>query len=182
MALIVEDGTAKTDAESFISVADADTYHSNRGNASWAALTTAQKEESLRKGTDYMEQVYRERWNGLRKTASQALSWPREWVEREDYYAVDSVIPDSIYGTFYYPSDEVPTEVKNACAILALKAYSNELSPDIDRLTQREKLGPLEVEYASYSKPYKQFRAVDNMLSVLLKNSGSGVFRKLERV
>ena len=37
MALIVEDGTAKSDAESFISGTDADTYFSKRGNATWAA-------------------------------------------------------------------------------------------------------------------------------------------------
>lgn len=182
MALIVEDGTAKSDAESFISVSDADTYQSNRGNATWAALTTTQKEQLLRKATDYMEQVYRERWKGLRKTASQALSWPREWVPREDYYAVDSAIPDSVDGTFYYASNVVPTEVKNSCAELAYKANSADLAPDIDRVTKREKLGPMEVEYQDYGKPYKTFRNVDNFLSVLLKSSGSGVFRKLERV
>ena len=129
-----------------------------------------------------MEEVYRERWKGLRKTATQALSWPREWVVREDYYAVDSVIPDSVNGAFYYPSNIVPTEVKNACAELAYKRISGELSPDIDRVTKREKLGPMEVEYQDYGKPYKQYRAIDNMLSVLLNSTNSGVFRKLERV
>ena len=53
MTLVIEDGTGKSNAESYISVADADTYHSNRGNTDWAALTTAEKERLLRIATDY---------------------------------------------------------------------------------------------------------------------------------
>ena len=66
MSLIVEDGTGKSNAESYISVADADTYHSNRDNTDWAALTTAEKERLLRIATDYMVAVYRLRWDGYR--------------------------------------------------------------------------------------------------------------------
>lgn len=179
---IVEDGTAKSDALSFVSVADADEYHARRNHTEWTLLTLGQKHAYLVDATEYIEEVYRERWKGLRKTATQALSWPREWVVREDYYAVDSVIPDSVNGAFYYPSNIVPTEVKNACAELAYKRISGELSPDIDRVTKREKLGPMEVEYQDYGKPYKVYRAIDNMLSVLLNSTSSGVFRKLERV
>lgn len=180
--LIYEDGTAKSTANSFVSIEDANDYHALRNNESWGKLSVGVRKSLLIKATDYMEQVYRDRWQGLRKTASQALSWPREWVPREDYYAIDSAIPDSVDGTFYYASNVVPTEVKNACADLAYKANSADLSPDIDRVTKREKLGPMEVEYQDYGKPYKTFRNVDNILSVLLKSSGSGVFRKLERV
>lgn len=180
MALIVEDGTAKSDAESFISVTDADTYFSNRGNATWAALTTTQKEQNLRKGTDYMEQVYRERWKGVRATSSQALSWPRQYVEVEEAYYVDPASVYRAFQTYYYPSDEVPTQVKNACAEMAYKASSGELAPDIDRVTSREKLGPMEVEYQDYGKPYKQYRAIDNMLSIFLKMTG-GAFKTLVR-
>jgi hypothetical protein len=44
MTLIVETGQGLPDAESFISVADADTYFTARGNAVWAALTDDAKE------------------------------------------------------------------------------------------------------------------------------------------
>ena len=98
MSLIVEDGSIVTGAESYISVADASTYHTARGNAAWAALASdAVREQCLRKATDYMEQVYRSRWQGCRVGETQALSWPRYDVEVEGY-AVDS--------------DIVPTEVK----------------------------------------------------------------------
>jgi len=59
VALIVAPATG---AESYASVADADTYHANRGNAAWAALTTPVKEQSLRKATDYMTGEYGSRW------------------------------------------------------------------------------------------------------------------------
>lgn len=179
---IVEDGTAKTNAVTYCGIDAANVYHAHKGNVSWATKTLGEKKAALVNATNYMEQVYRLRWKGVRKTANQALSWPREWVEREDYYAVDSAIPDSVDGTFYYPSNQIPVEVVNACADLAFRALTEDLSPDIDRLTQREKLGPLEVEYSQYSKPYKVFRAIDNLLSILLKSSGSGAFRTLERV
>jgi hypothetical protein len=68
MTLTVEDGTGKADAESYISVADADTYFTARNNATWAALSTSDKEAALRKATDYMLQAYRVRWAGMRET------------------------------------------------------------------------------------------------------------------
>ena len=67
MAIVVEDGTGKSTAESYISVADASTYHTARGNTAWAALTTdALREAALRKATDFMRQVYRSRWQGYK--------------------------------------------------------------------------------------------------------------------
>ena len=64
-------------AESYASVLEADTYHSNRGNIAWTALATPAKEQALRKATDYLTQIYRERWKGYRVDNTQALDWPR---------------------------------------------------------------------------------------------------------
>ena len=172
MSLIVEDGTAKVDSESYISVADADTYHSNLGNASWATLTTTVKEQLLRKATNYMVQTYRMRWAGVRKTDDQALDWPRYLVPRLD--------TEAVYA--YYDSDSVPGEVKVACAELALKANSMTLAPDTDRLTKREKIGQLEVEYDTNSgKAYKMYRAIDNLLMPMLDFGETGAMAKLDR-
>lgn len=54
MALIVEDGTGLADAESYLSVADADTYHADRNNEAWQDYSTAEKEAALRKATQYI--------------------------------------------------------------------------------------------------------------------------------
>ena len=78
MALTAEDGSIVTGAESLCSVADADAYHSGRGNAAWAALaTTALKEEALRRATDFMRQRYRGRWQGRIVQKGQPQDWPR---------------------------------------------------------------------------------------------------------
>lgn len=161
MALIVEDGTGLATAESYASVAYADTYHSDRGNTSWATLTTGVKEQSLRKATDFMEQVYRPRWAGVRVTSTQALSWPRYEVPKID-------APGGGAWPAYYPYNAVPTEVKNACAELALKAAAGELAPDLDRPTTSETVGPISVTYAVGTRETVKYRAIDNLLAPLL--------------
>lgn len=167
MALVVEDGTGRADAESYISVNDADTYHSDRGNSTWGPLATSAKEQHLRKATDYMLEAYRGRWLSFRVFSTQTLDWPRAYVALAD--------APSGYGSFaaFVPNNIVPTEVKRACAELALASMDGALSPALDRTTRREKVGEIEVEYDAGSPAYKQFRSVDMLLSVYLAGSGS---------
>lgn len=173
MALIVEDGTGKVDSESYISVADATAYHAKRGNAAWAALASdTVREQALRLATDYMEGVYRLNWLGYRKLESQALSWPRDEVRRQDFTYLNQ--------RSFYPNNQVPSEVKNACAELALKASAGELAPDLEQRVIREKVATLEVEYDKNAPQYIIFRAINNMLAPFLNGSG-GTFRKVVR-
>jgi hypothetical protein len=159
MALITEDGTGLSTAESLCSVAFANAYHSNRGNAAWSALgSDPVREQLLRKATDYMEQMYREQWAGHRFYTTQALSWPRYGVPMRDA------------GSFY-ASDAVPVIVANACAELALRAISGALAPDIGRLKSRVKIGPIETEYVAGSSNTR-YRAIDQMLRPFLNGSG----------
>lgn len=176
MPLIVEDGTGLANAEAYISATDASTYHSNRGNAAWAGLASdAVREQKLRLATDYMEQMYRVRWKGQRVTATQALSWPRAWVEREDYYVTGATPPESISGQYYYPSDEVPVEVARACAELALRAIDGDLFEDQEAPVIEETVGPITTRYAEGARQAKRYPAVDNMLAHLLAASGGRI-------
>ena len=161
MTLIVEDGSIVTGAESYISVADASTYHTARGNTAWAALTTdALREAALRRATDYMRQAYRSRWQGYKVNEDQALDWPRYDVVVEGY-AIDDEI--------------VPTEIKNACAELALKAATADLLADQSQGVVREKVGPIEVEYDKSSPQSTRYKAIDAILSPYLKAGGGGI-------
>lgn len=166
MTIIVEDGSIVSGAESYCTVATADTYHSNRGVAAWAALTTAQKEEALRRATDYMTQVYRDKWEGNRVIYSQALDWPRVGV----------VV---YYGPHLWrevDDDTVPLEVAYACAELALKASSATLYADQTQGVVREKIGPLETEYDRSSPIAVRYKAVDGILRpYLMQTNGIGV-------
>jgi hypothetical protein len=159
MALVVENGTGLANAESYISVANADARHSAFGNTAWAAIsTTALKESYLRQATAYMVQAYRERWSGIRINATQALDWPRAQVV-VDGYSIDS--------------DAVPADIANACADLALKAASAALAPDLERAVVRKKIGPLETEYSPHSPQAKRYRAIDMALAPYLKGSSA---------
>lgn len=159
MSIIVEDGTGKADSESYISVADASTYHSNRGNAAWASLASdTVREQCLRKATEYMQATYRQRWQGLRVLTTQALDWPRYDVE-VDGYAV--------------ASDIVPVEVQRACADLALKASTADLLADLTQGVKSKKVGPIEVTYDENSSRSKQYLSIDRMLAPYLATNGS---------
>ena len=168
MSLIVEDGTGKTNAESYISAADATTYHANRGNAAWAALASDTiREQLLRQATDYMLEVYRLRWSGNRATTVQALDWPRFNVPMRDGPSASGGL-----WTSYYPLNTVPPAVINACAELALRAASGPLIPDLTQAVKSEKVGALEIVYQDYSTATKTYRAIDNLLSPVLAAQG----------
>lgn len=161
MALIVETGTASTTADSYSSVADADAYLAARGYTLWAPLLLAEKEQALRRATDYMQQVFHRRWVGARLTTAQALDWPRtRWLG---------------HGTLLYTQTEVPSAVKRACIELAFRAASGHLAPDTPaQQVKRQRVDSLEVEYASTSRP--KYPAVDAILSpYLLPASPIGV-------
>lgn len=64
--MIVEHGYGVHNADSYVSVAYADTYFSTRGVTSWAALTPAVKEASLIKATDYIEKMFGQKFGGSR--------------------------------------------------------------------------------------------------------------------
>lgn len=165
MTLIVEDGTGKVDAESYISVEDADAYFTARGVTAWTGAT-AVKEAALRKATDHMRQRYRARWQGMRRSSTQALDWPRANVYVDGYLvAVDSL----------------PDDIANACAELALRSLAGDLSPDLARGggIQSESVGPISASYFPGADPRTVYAAVDDLLMPYL--GGSGASRRVLR-
>lgn len=160
MSLIVENGSGMPDSESLCSVAQADAYHSARANASWALLTTLEKEAALRRSTDYLT-VYRGKWKGRRVSSTQALDWPRYEVRLDD-----------VGCGVYAPSNTVPAEVMKATAELAIRAAAGELAGDIERVVIEETIGPITTKYAPGGVPYVRYRAVDLLLAPLLCNVG----------
>lgn len=174
MALIVEDGTAKVNADSYISVVDATAYHAARG-AGDAWDTVDDQDAALRKATEYMMQNYRFSWSGFRLTLAQRLDWPRAYVP----------IPDLTQGygsgMAYLAQNIVPEEVRNACAVLALLTASGDLVPNLERAQSKVKVDVLEISYDPYSPEYKRYRAVDMMLAVWLGGGATGGMRKLVR-
>ncbi len=150
MALITEDGTGLATAESYISEADADTYHSNFGHTDWTG-TSAEKEEALRNATQFLDTKFLGRWRGQRLTQAQALAWPRSNVVDADEWFVES--------------DEVPTAIARATAELALHALTEDLLPPITAPVgslkfSAIKVGPIEERSAYYAASQEKLYAL----------------------
>lgn len=167
--LTVEDGSGLPASESYISVAAADTRLAAHGFILWATLSTAEKEQALRRATTYMVGVYRERWAGYRVSTTQALDWPRYQAPIKDSASMN------YGGRSYYPSNAVPASVANACADLALKAAAGDLAPDIDRQTKTETVGPISVSYMDGASPFVRYRAIDLALAPFLSGNASSM-------
>ena len=76
--MIVEDGTGKADANSYVSVEFADDYFSARGATEWASLGDDAKEAALVNATDYIDNVFQ--WLGKKEFDGQSLRFPRVGV------------------------------------------------------------------------------------------------------
>jgi len=173
MALVVEDGTGRADAESYASTADADTYHSNLGNVAWAALQDAQKEQLLRAATQFMVRTYRPRWKGFRMSTTQTLDWPRMGCFIDDIAAFPST---RFIGQYLYmvPVNVVPDQVKEACMELALIALTTPLITSVvNRTTSRVKTGSVDITFAPGSGQLPRFPAIYRILAPFLEAGGN---------
>ncbi len=166
MALIVEDGTSLEGSESYVSVSEADLYHSSRGATLWTELTNEEKEQALRRATDYMVGEYRDRWLGQRSTSVQGLDWPRTSV-----YVSDLAVPNNY----------VPKDVKNACSALALRAAAGELVEDTDQKVIEETIGPITTKWDPKSSTKKKYPQIDSMLKIFMSGGGNPFMATLVR-
>jgi len=177
MALIVEDGSGKSDAESFVSVAEITSYA-----AKWGLVFpgSADPEVCARKGTRYLEATYAKRITGSRGVLNQALSWPRIYAEDTEF---DMYPPDNWgIGGNLVPSTIVPQAWKDAACEMSIAAVSGEILPDVtgsDRLKSKDvQVGPIRksVEYDPSSTPIAWVRRVDLLVGRFLQ-SGATVRR-----
>lgn len=133
MALIVEDGSAKTDAESYASVQDGTDYFDKFGGGdSFTSASQTEQEQALRNATRFIDQSVR--WLSERLTDEQALEWPR--VEFEDTRGIT------------IEEDEVPNRVVEATIEMANQHLEQDLRADDPAITQ-ESFGSSSVTYAS---------------------------------
>jgi hypothetical protein len=155
--------TAKSEtAESYGSVADADSYFSDRGMAAWAALSTTQKEQALRRATEFLDRYYGDRWLGEKTTQPQALDWPRVGVT-EDGWLISS--------------EEIPRRVQRATFEAAYLDISGvEIEPDNEESSNLRMLetniGSMEVtkEWGGTASDPQMFTKVNGLLKPFIKS------------
>lgn len=164
--------TARTGGVAGNSVATTATLTApNRFMAATLSGGYASKEEALRIATATLDRMYGGRWLERRTSLTQALDWPRTYVDDSDGFRV--------------ASDVVPNEIKAATSILALASLIGEdLMPDqsaSDRSvhSQAIKVGPIEksTTYGTTGKSsQKKYRKVEGMLIQFL-TPGTRIFR-----
>lgn len=130
MALVVEDGTGKADANSFVERAEYIAFAALRGVT---VANDAAADVELVKATDKILTMC---FKGNPTVAGQALPFPRH----EENYNFKLV----------YPDDEVPVAIKRGQMLLAMAVHDGiDLSPNVvgGIAIKREKIGPIETEY-----------------------------------
>src|SRR5512139_2722558 len=109
LTLVKEDGTGKTDANSYASVADADGYFEAHLYATvWTVATTETKTAALVMATRLVDSQFQ--FHGYRAHETQALQWPRERCADPDRNLVTSSLQSPVLSSFV-PNDEVPKGV-----------------------------------------------------------------------
>lgn len=169
MALVVTPGSAT--ADSFVSLADCDTYCEAHGLTDWTSVADSPaepKEAALRRATAFLSSAFT--WKGSRTDGrSQALAWPRTDVEDAEGETV--------------AEDAIPVEIVQATCMIAAKELASPgyMSPAVvlaDRV-KRERVGPIEVEYMGGAMTPEASRPiltlVEDMVSGLLATGGGGL-------
>ena len=152
MAIIAEDGTIVTGANSYVATADLTTYATARG-----ITLTSGAETLLIQAMDYIESLM---YKGVKFTRDQGLQWPRANV------VIDGRLFDS---------DAIPAELIKAQKEVAIAIdQGNGPLINLPRSTKREKVGPLEVEYMDGAASVELNRKITASLWKLLANGGTG--------
>lgn len=131
MTLVKEDGTGLSNANSYASAADGDTYHEGHLYATdWTGATTATKESALVMATRLMDGCYQ--FNGYKYTTEQSLQWPRERCPDPDRN-------EGVYTALLnsrrrrdFDSDEIPVQVVNACCEIARELIKADSTDAVD--------------------------------------------------
>jgi len=115
MAFIVEDGTIVTDANSYVSLTEADAFLTNSlTRDAWLCLSDDVKEQLLVAASRWLDQ--QSRWNGTRVSATSDLRWPRAGVcDRDGLPIAEDSIPVQLrqavmeLASFFTVADNNPT-------------------------------------------------------------------------
>lgn len=169
MALIVEDGTGLVNADSYVSVDDADTYHAALGDSAWTGSSTA-KEQALRQAAVYLDGKYGPLFRGDRTRREQALKWPRTGAVDDDGFEFDSS-----------GAAAIPKKLRDAAAEVALESikgtalFVTETTPAGVK-AESIKVGGIEIaeEFAGPKSQQPKFAKVEALLADLID---SGVRR-----
>lgn len=165
MAFVPEDGTGLANANSYCTVAFADSYFADRGNVAWAGATP-DKQTALVRATDYVETRFRFKDEPFSET--QSLHFP--------------TMPDDGISDPTIPAPMPPKLLKAVCEY-AVRALTAILAPDptVDDSGQKlsektETVGPiteaLKYQPGGTTFVFRPYPSADNLLRELTRRTG----------
>jgi hypothetical protein len=171
MTFVVEDGTGRTDANAFISVAYFEAYCDARGH-NISAFSELQIEQGIVRASSYLSDSFHYKgWRVRGRNSSlgaQALSWPRSYVEDGDGYSV--------------PSDEVPDEIERATAEVTRRELTTPgfMTPDVIPANQKILTEVAGIKWTSLAMPGPQgavpvLTVVRDIIGPLLDSGGGSL-------
>lgn len=143
MAVTVTATVGASDANSYLSVAAADSIANNMlSTVGWGTATTDDKGRALITATRYLDQL---EWIGTKTSTTQALLWPREDATCGEKDYANNVIPDEIkFATF----DLADALLGDSTLLSGTPAASGELIPGIPNADLKSaKVDVLAVEF-----------------------------------
>jgi hypothetical protein len=151
ITLVVEDGTGKTDANTYVSRADATSHLEGHLYATgWTGATDANKDAALAMATRIIDAGMN--FNGAKTEQAQALQWPRYQCINSDAGDLQGLSVEN--GTlqlsgYYYDANEIPKCLKDATCEMALFLLRSDRTADHDGVGLRSaRIGPLEVAFS----------------------------------
>jgi hypothetical protein len=193
MPLIVEDGTGRTNADAYVSVAEADAYFLAR-NTAWAGYSNDAREAAIRFATSWLDDTYLGLWKGARASEFQSLAWPRDNSPGYTLMWQRGAYPKAqgyLYDLDGYPvmPNVVPRAVKRACMEAAiLKAQGVDFAKAATTTAVRK--ASRSVDRVSYSDEYEaavskrdaRIQAIDNLLLGLVTSKPGASFATVKMV
>jgi hypothetical protein len=174
ITLVVETGLKPTGANTYLSLADADSYHSNLGNTDWPDATGDElKKQALILATQSVDLLYGSRYmSSIYPDSNQVLLFPRMWF-------IDANARINLEHT-------IPACLKNAVAEIALMQLNEvDIFPQasITSLvkTKSVKAGDIATatEYfkGTEGESFSGFRKIDIILRPILKTAQAASWR-----
>lgn len=92
--LIIEDGSIVENANSYIDMDFADSFHNTHGNENWLNIESEiDKKRRLIRAAFYIDNKYKSRFKGTKTSVDQYLEWPRINVIIDDFQFENNKIP-----------------------------------------------------------------------------------------
>lgn len=168
MSVIVEDGTAKVNSNSYVNEATLTAYATDRGLTLLSSATSL-----LIRAATYLDTLV---YIGNKGSLAQAMQWPRisysplPFLGGDQYSYPGYAVYISVDGYIIGPTD-IPIRLKNAqCEIALAMDAGYDITAIMTQAVKAEKVGPIEIEYQNNSTSRVYYPNAASLLSPLLKS------------